>query len=155
MGQKVRLNEAQLKRIIAESVKKTINELFDTLPGIKTGTDIAMRGNEAGRYGQSSKVTGAIGNSLKEKFGDNILVYSSKRIVYKNAAGDYVSVDTGGNLFYVDVNAHYITSDKVKFGTEDAKTDNRNVARIIAKWCDEHITPFIEEYADWHKWALL
>ena len=153
MGQKIRLNEAQLKRIIAESVKNTLNELFDTLPGIKKGTDIAMHGNEAGRYGQSSKVIGAINNSLKEKFGDKILSYSSKHIIYKNAYGKYVSLDTDGRLFYVD--GDYVTPDQVKFGTEDAKTDNRNVARIITKWCDEHISPVIEEYSDWHNWALL
>ena len=151
MGQKIRLNEAQLKKIISESVKKTINELFDTPEGKDMACKIRKKANEVGRTKLANNIDKALHDDSKEKY-DSFFTYDDESVSFKPVnsffKGEVTSVYTNGNI--------WSTGKKVALGDEKAKTNDKRIAREIASWCQKYMSPEVrdyESYCDWHTWV--
>ena len=152
----IRLNEAQLKRIIAESVKKGINEIGDTPEGRMAIARAADKANGKERYRQAKRFQDYLKTANKEAFGDGAGINSFH---YINANGNEVRLFKDGevkiNNEYTDL-MNALTNNPYSIKTEDVSK-----ARKLSKWIVEQpVFKMLQDYGfndidltDWHTWA--
>ena len=162
---KITLTEDRLKNIVAESVKRVLNEISSDM--LDRATDAAQ---EKGRMNQMNKFKyGANDKRKKEMYPDND--YVSMHISPKRDRCDVqdgnrrMTVYTDGRIKVVE---DHTFSSNPDFGVVSWPLDNnnklsskisRNLARVIVKWCNKYLTPEGKEklqgFDDWHNWVQL
>ena len=160
---KMTISEQKLNSVIAESIKKALNEIGDTRAGREMLNRAREKAFDQGRIGQRETFRNGLDDASRGAFGDgatyNTYQYTSKagkNVCLKSDGTLRIGTadDRGGLVLIADV-----------FGKEDMirllKTQDFRVARGIAKWCAERLTkplhPIGEELytrlCDWHTWA--
>lgn len=159
---KITINEQKLNKIIAESIKKHINEL--TSGFMNNASDAAMK---KGRYTQARKFGEYRDNLVNQetggdKFGGDVdMQYDFIR--YKNYNGNMVTVRRNGSIGSQEISRTWMTIDEMyqDYGgiKSTLKAADKRIARTIAKWVtqclDENIKTAHPELADWHTWCCL
>lgn len=163
MGQKIHLNETHLRKIISESVRQTLNEIGDTPEGRKMIGHILnkQKGNPTRRE-QFQNVETGLDDIYNKTFGDgyNDIFPLHNAVVYNNTKKAPIAIKIKDGYCIVRLVGMpfkplmEILNDRDLAGQIGAA--NRGVARKIAKWCSEKVSPESEDFqvaTDWHTWV--
>lgn len=149
---KIRLNEAQLKKIVAESVKTVLNEL--NAQTLQKAADVA---DYKGRFKQRDRLLAG----AKEKVGKdfparNDMEVDAQRLNYKSVGGT-VTISRNGNYYYRPKDGYNCCQGNIKGGISNPgmKVDDKTLARLIVKWWQMYKTPDASGLEDWHEIANL
>lgn len=160
---KMTISEQKLNGIIAESIKKAINEIGDTRAGREMLNRASEKAFNQGRMGQRETFRTGLNDASRGAFG-NGATYDTYQYTSKDGRNVCLKSDGTMRIGTADDRGRLNIIADV-FEKEDIvpllKTQDFRVARGIAKWCAERLTkpthPIGEELyrrlSDWHTWA--
>lgn len=176
MARKV-LNEAALKKIIAEAmtaVLKEIYEIGDTNQGYDAIRRAQAHAKMAGRINQANKFRDYADKLDQDKYGlvspeevkdEGLVAVNQKNIVYKanNDVDKYIVVTWEGRILTktgVDSGKWTPCGDLINGVPRYAKLDGtrKAEARKIAAWCARYLRTDVGAKtiaSNWHNWVLL
>lgn len=152
---KIILTESKLQQIIAETIKKTLNEISSDI--LYAAQDKAQR---TGRYKQSSNFNlGAIRKQQEElNANDKITIMRREFISF---TGDGAN---NGLHYRLNNEGMYWGPNNKSYNLAKTNVDRMNItdkqtARIIANWANKYLKQEVKEknpkLTDWHFWAKL
>lgn len=175
MARKV-LNEATLKKMIAEAmtaVLKEIYEIGDTNQGYDAIRRAQYKAQLLGRDNQRQKFSDYADKVDQSKYGivspeevkdDGITAVNQNNIVFKPANGidALMAINRKGNLMRKDADTNsWKSAGNIFNGVPrfaKVSSDRKADARKIAAWCARYLDANDEVKAvisDWHNWVLL
>lgn len=155
---KMTISGQKLNSIIAESIKKAINEIGDTPQGRAMLANATAKATSQRRPVQANTFASGLASAIQQKYGEGA---SKDRYTYLSWDGSKVMIYNDGTILVYSRSG----GDRREMSMEDvfknryqlAKTDNRKVARQIAGWCGEFLNKTDENVkalaTDWHTWA--
>lgn len=152
---KIKLTEAQLKSMVKEAIRETLNEIGDTEQGLKTLIDLRDKAANQMRYGQADKIGDYTNQILKSKFNFSGLQDATKQnLIYVNDQRVIVTIANDGN---VKLETHALGNLSYEDDLFDIKAAcqiaNPMAARKIATWCQMFVPKALDKVKDWHFWA--
>lgn len=155
---KMTISEQKLNGIIAESIKKTLNEIGDTPQGRAMLKNAMAKAKSQRRPIQANTFASGLDSAIQQKYGEGA---STDRYAYLSWDGSEVIIFDDGLIAIYSKNGgdrkEMSIEDVFKNMNQSAKTDNRKVARQIAGWCGEFLNKTDERVkalaTDWHTWA--
>lgn len=166
---KITLTEDKLKNIVAESVKRVLNEISSDMLDRAT-----VAAQEKGRVKQMRNFKYAANEKRsKELFSDynedTCILYSNI-----NAQKDFCRVQDNKKLLTVYADGRVTVGEMHTFSSDpnsdlvswpldyDKKMSSKisvQLARTLVKWCNKYLTPEGKEklqgFDDWHNWVQL
>lgn len=151
----VKINEAKIKEMVYESVKRILKEGIDEYSpeGYLHAADVAM---SKGRTGQAEKFTDAANDRVQKEYPG--VTVTTRSITYDNVQGSKVTISCNGRMALQrgsGDNALYRPEqwmgrlDDIYMYPKDDKT-----ARVVAKWCANNLGGFeAPKISDWHYWS--
>lgn len=152
---KIKLTEAQLKSMVKEAIRQTLNEIGDTEQGLKTLIDLRDKAANQMRYGQADKIGDYTNQVLQSKFNFSGLQDVTKQnLRYVNDQRNYVTIANDGD---VKLETHVLGNLSYEDDLFDIKNNcqlaNPMAARRIAAWCQMFAPKVLDKAKDWHFWA--
>lgn len=151
---KIKLTEAQLKSMVKEAIRETLNEIGDTEQGLKTLIGLRAKAANQMRYGQANKIDDYTNQALKSKFNFPGLQEATERnLIYINN-GEMVTIANDGNVKLRTHALGNLSSENDLFDIKAAcQLANPMAARKIAAWCQMFAPKVLDKAKDWHFWA--
>ena len=151
---KIKLTEAQLKSMVKEAIRETLNEIGDTEQGLKTLIGLRDKAANQMRYGQADKIGDYTNQALKSKFNFPGLQEATEQNLIYIINGDMVTITNDGN---VKLRTHPFGNLSFEDDLLDIKVNcqvaNPMAARKIAAWCQMFVPKALDKVKDWHFWA--
>ena len=150
---KIQITESELKHIVAESVKKVLNEISSDLAYAASN-----KAKEYGRPQQAKNFADYGTNKLKTELGtnDGVIKMNNQLICYYNSNNDAVTLYSDGYLKCDDLTTSIGNYDEIK---ASLKTNSKPTARLIVKWLEKYMSEVINnvnpQLLDWHFWVNL
>jgi hypothetical protein len=144
-----------LDESIDKAFKKVINEI--SFKAASDAADAAYRQNRFGQGEKFSKYAKDTMNNDANNPENGIINVTVNYITFVNVDGDFTSIGRDGSIKTENnsttINSVYKGSLFHKF----TKTDNKGVARQLAKWCQTYLSDEAGKYiaSDWHFWCAL
>lgn len=152
---RIKLTESQLKAMVKEAIRETLNEIGDTEQGLKTLIGLRDKAANQMRYGQANKIGDYTNQALKSKFYFSGLQEATEQnLIYVNDDRDIVTIANDGN---VKLETHVLGNLSYENDLFDIKEncqiENPAAARKIAAWCQMFAPKALDKAKDWHFWA--
>lgn len=144
-----------LDESIDKAFKKVVNEI--SFKAASDAADAAYRQNRFGQGEKFSKYAKDTMNNDANNPENGIINVTVHYITFVNVDGDFTSIGRDGSIKTENnsttINSVYKGSLFHKF----TKTDNKGVARQLAKWCQTYLSDEAGKYiaCDWHFWCAL
>lgn len=152
---RIKLTESQLKSMVKEAIRETLNEIGDTEQGLKTLIGLRDKAANQMRYGQADKIGDYTNQALKSKFNFSGLQEATEQnLIYVNDQRNIVTIVNDGD---VKLETHPIGNLSYEYDLFDIKANcqlaNPMAARKIAAWCQMFAPKVLDKAKDWHFWA--
>jgi hypothetical protein len=144
-----------LDEAIDKAIKKVVNEI--SFPLAADAADAAYKQNRFAQGEKFSKYAKDTMNNDANNPENGIINVNVNYITFVNVDGDFTSIGKDGSIRtennYTTVNLIYKQNLFYKF----AKTNDKGVARQLAKWCQTYLSDEAGKYiaCDWHFWCAL
>jgi hypothetical protein len=144
-----------LDEAIDKAIKKVVNEI--SFPLAAAAANAAYSQNRFGQGEKFSKYAKDTMNNDANNPENGIINVTIHYITFVNADGDFTSIGKDGSIKTENnsttINSIYKGGTFYKF----AKTNDKGVARQLAKWCQTYLSDEAGKYiaCDWHFWCAL
>ena len=144
-----------LDEAIDKAIKKVVNEI-----SFKTASDAADAAYGQNRFTQGEKFSKYAKDTMNNDANNpenGIINVSVNQITFVNVNGEFTSIGKNGSIKTENdsttVNSIYKEGLFYKF----AKTNDKAIARQLAKWCGTYLSDEAGKYVacDWHFWCAL
>lgn len=152
---KIKLTEAQLKSMVKEAIRETLNEIGDTEQGLKTLIGLRDKAAKQMRYGKANKIGDYTNQALKSKFYfPGIQEVSDHSLQYMSDRRDYVTITLNGDVILETHKLGNLSYEQDLFDIKEyCQIENPAAARKIAAWCQMFAPKALDKAKDWHFWA--
>lgn len=151
---KIKLTEAQLKSMVKEAIRETLNEIGDTEQGLKTLIGLRDKAYNQMRGRQSNKIGDYTNQALKSKFNFPGLQEVTEQNLIYITYGDMVTIANDGNVKLKTHAWGNLSNEDDLFGIKRyCQIENPAAARKIAAWCQMFVPKALDKVKDWHFWA--